>query len=114
MSQVYYEYVHQPGYGRDDHRASELIARAARILGVGGAGAYVAQALGLASHPVPIGSPVVRLPCERGAKTRMVAALRAAHREIGHYVDTSIAVVCVRERAGRVEYRFGRKWVPVS
>lgn len=25
---AYYEYLHQPGYGRDDHRAPELIARA--------------------------------------------------------------------------------------
>lgn len=44
----------------------------------------------------------------------MIAALRAAHREIGHYVDTSITVVCVRERAGRIEYRYGRKWVPAT
>jgi hypothetical protein len=114
MSKAHYEYLHQPGYGRDDHRASELIARAARILGAGSTDAYVAQALGFAPHPVPMGSIAVRLPCERGTKARMIAALRAARREVGHYVDTSIAVVCVRERAGRIEHRYGRKWVPVS
>lgn len=93
---VYYEYLHQPGYGRDDHRADELIARAARILGLDGAHARVAASVGLVSHSVPMGSVFVRLPARRGTKARMVSALRSARAEIGHYVDTSIAVVRVR------------------
>lgn len=128
MSRAHYEYVHQAGYGRDDHRADELIARAARILGLDGSHAYVAASVGLVSHAVPMGRAQVRLPAVRGARARMVSALRAARREIGHYVDTSIAVVCVRTRVvegedGRhywtrptrvTEHRHGHTWVTVD
>ena len=92
----YYEYAHRAGYGRDDHRANELIARAARLLGLD-TGMRVAQCIGLASHAVPMGGATVRLDGAK-ARTRMIRALREARTEIGYYVDVSIVVVCRRER----------------
>lgn len=91
----YYEYVHHAGYGRDDHMADELIARAARQLGLA-TGSRIAQACGLASHSVPMGSCTVRMPAERGTAARMRAALRRARSELRGYVDCSISVDCLR------------------
>lgn len=94
---VTYEYEHRAGYGRDDHMAEELIARAARQLGLDTSD-RIAQCIGLASHPVPMGTSTVRLAAGRGVRQRMSRALRAAHEEIGHYVDVRIDVVRIRTR----------------
>ncbi len=40
---THYIYAHRAGYGRDDHMADEIIARAARRLDLEGAGEYIAQ-----------------------------------------------------------------------
>ena len=77
----YYTYQHVPGWGRDDHMASEIIARAATHLGIGGASREVAAAAGLASHSAPH-VVEVRLPVERGVANRMRGALRRAKSEV--------------------------------
>jgi hypothetical protein len=91
----YYEYRHIPGYGRADHMADELIARAARQLGYTEAQGYIAAACGFASHPVPQGSCTVRLPVARGTAARMRGALRRARREFLRDPDCWIAVAKV-------------------
>ena len=104
----YYEYVHRPGYGRMDHLADEVVARAARRLGTSGTDEYIAACVGLASHTVPMAGVSVRLPSGPGVRRRMVAALRAAERETlgGRYVDTRIDIECVRTiRWRRGEHR---------
>ncbi len=116
-----YEYVHRPGYGRDDHMADEIIARAARILGLAGAGQYVQAATGMAPHPVPMGRARVSLPSGLGVRARMEAALREARTEVVCR-DCAIEVVLVRRRRveerGRtyrvVEHRRGRDWIEVE
>lgn len=113
---TYYEYVHRAGYGRDDHMADEIIARAARHLGMDTDG-YLAQAVGLASHAVPMDRARVRLRAERGVRARMQRALRDARREVLSR-DTLIEIVCVRtvyEGDWRVrEERRGRQWIAVA
>lgn len=93
---AYYEYIHRAGYGRDDHMADEIIARAARILGYAADG-YIARAAGLASHPVPLGGVTVRLQADRGARQRMLSALRATRREVLSN-DCHISIVRMRVR----------------
>jgi hypothetical protein len=92
---TYYEYQHVPGYGRDDYMAEEIIARAARRLGAVGADHYIAQAVGLASHPIPLGSVEVRVPGGPGVRRRMERALSAARREVRHR-DCLIEIVAYR------------------
>jgi hypothetical protein len=77
----YYTYVHRPGYGRDDHMAPEILARAAAILGLQGADHAVAQALGLEGHACPLGIPEIRISSGQGVRGRMAAALRQARRD---------------------------------
>lgn len=89
----YYTYEHRPGWGRDDHLADEVIARAARQLGIAGTGSYIAQHLGLASHPCPNGTAEVRVAAVRGAKARMRGALRRARREFRRNPDCAIVIV---------------------
>jgi hypothetical protein len=118
MATTYYEYVHSPGYGRDDHRADELIARAARHLGAAGASAHVITALGLVSHGVPMGAASIRVPAGRGVRQRMLRAIRAAFVEC-RQPSCAIGVRCYRERwttdrgaRYRVtEERCGRHWI---
>lgn len=111
---AHYEYMHRAGYGPDDHRAAEVIARAARALGLSGAAHAVAQQSGFAPHPVGIGY-CVRMPACPGVRRTMEAALRRARRELGR-VDCRIDVVCVEietdaERGERIEFhRHGREW----
>lgn len=93
MSRAYYELVHHAGYGRDDHLADEVIARAARILGLSGADGYIAAAAGFASHACPMEHAVVRLPVARGVAVRLRAAVRRAKREYLRRPDCCIAVV---------------------
>lgn len=120
----YYEYVHRPGFGRADHLADEIIARAARHLGARGCDGYIAACVGLASHAAPMPGASVRLAAGPGVRRRMVAALRAAERELfgERYVDTWIVVECVRTRCYRRgeqvvrvhEVRRGRRWEEVE
>lgn len=97
--QSYYTYRHRAGYGRDDHMADEIIARAARRLGGDTAG-YIAQAVGLASHAVPMDSLRVSLPAAAGVRRRMERALRLASREVPRR-DCRIDVVRVTVSRGR-------------
>lgn len=124
MQKARYEYQHYAGYGRDDHMADEIIARAARHLGFDGAGEYVLAARGFVSHAVPMGSPVVSLPCCPGVRRRMLSALRKAMREVLSN-DCAISVVCRRERLVRsgaewsrdtivTEERRGARWIIVD
>lgn len=76
-----YAYVHHAGYGRDDHMADELIARAIRQLG-GDTGSAIAAHVGLASHPIPAPGVAVYLEGHEN-KRRMVSAMRRAKREPG-------------------------------
>lgn len=78
---THYRYRHQPGYGGHDHMADEIIARAARRLGLD-TGAYITQAAGYAAHGVPMAHAVVRLPVGRGVQRRMADALRWARLEV--------------------------------
>lgn len=127
---AHYEYVHRAGYGRMDHLADEIIARAARRLGASGADGYIAACVGLASHSVPMAGASFRLPAGPGVRRKMISALRAAEKETlgGRYVDTRIDIECVRTvRYGRGEHREwpshavcvrevrrGRRWVEES
>ena len=112
-----YEYQHRAGYGRDDHLADELIARAARQLGCD-VDARIAAHAGFISHPCPIGAGTVRLPVERGTRARMEGALRRARNEFLHRPDCAVVVVCIRRRREDgmlvTEERRGRAWVPIS
>lgn len=129
MAQSYYEYHHAHGYGRDDHMADEIIARAARRLGED-TGRYIAQAAGLASHSVPMRSMSVRLPAGPGVRARMERALHEARQEVARR-DCAISVVCSRcevvypdDDTGRgreysvptriYEQRRGTRWVVVA
>lgn len=97
--QRYYTFVHYPGYGREDHLADDLIARAVRQLG-GDTSHLVAQHLGLLSHAVPTNSLEVRLPAQRGVAARMRGALRRARREYPHRAygpDCAVVVELVEE-----------------
>lgn len=118
MSYSYYTYVHRAGYGRDDHMADELIARAIRALGVPGAEASIAAAVGLASHAVPMDGANVRIPAGPGVRVQMERALRSARREFARRPDLSVTVVCCRKirRDGRIiiEERHGARWVAIS
>jgi hypothetical protein len=96
MTTTHYEYRHLAGHGRDDHMAGEIIARAARQLGMDSDG-YIAAAAGLASHAVPLADPCVRLPSAPGVRMRMERALEAARREVSRR-DCWIFVACVRTR----------------
>lgn len=116
---TYYEYAHLAGYGREDHLADEVIARAARALGLDGADAYIAEAVGLASHAVG-NRALVRMPAGPGVRLRMERALRTARTEIR--ADCRIVVRCLREVRERadgerdvhviIERRSGTAWVP--
>ena len=107
---TYYEYRHRPGYGRDDHMADEVIARAARRLGSGGCDDHIAASLGLVSHPVPLGGVEYRMPAAPGVRRRMERALSAAQQEFARRQDCWVYVACVRERNGVREVRRGSRW----
>lgn len=92
-----YQYVHRPGYGRDDHLAGEWIARAIRQLGISGTDAYISAAMGFASHPVPMDLPEFSLPAGRGVRQKMEAALRRAAREFQRRPDCYIVVTRVED-----------------
>lgn len=94
-----YEYEHRPGYGRHDHLADEVIARAAAYLGYD-TGDVIAQHMGLASHPVPLPGIELRVPNESGAWHRMHAALARARRDV-------LPHCVVQARIGVVSYRMG-------
>lgn len=89
----HYTYRHRAGYGREDHLADELIARAIRQLGISGVEGTIAAHLGLTSHAVPVVGVNVVLPARRGVKARMLGALRRARREVGRYWDCAVTVV---------------------
>ena len=77
---TYYTYVHLAGYSRVDHLAPELIARAARRLGLD-TGSAIAAACGLVSHAVPSSCGEVRVSSSPTTRRRMLSALRAARGE---------------------------------
>lgn len=113
MTTTYYTFRHFPGHGRDDHMADEIIARAARRLGLD-TDARIRQHIGFASHSVPMGGIVISVPVARGAKARMLRALRAAKAEItAKYISCLVAVVKEREADGRVEWYSpsSRAWI---
>jgi len=93
----YYTYIHRAGYGRDDHRAPEIIARAALHLGLDGAEHAVLQSIGFASHACPLHVGEVRLPYAAGMRHKMVRALRLAFRE-ARQPDCRVDVQYRRER----------------
>jgi len=101
---AYYHYHHAPGYGRDDHMAGEVIARAARQLGYD-TDHLIAQHMGLAAHAVPIGSCDVRVPATLGVqgrvRRRMTRALARAYREFARRPDCTIYVALCRPPADR-------------
>ena len=86
-----YTYRHHPGRGSTDHLADEVIARAARILGLPGADAYVRQAAGYDAHAVPMPRPRVTL-WGADARKRMEAALVEARAAMPCRVSCVIAV----------------------
>jgi hypothetical protein len=129
-STTYYTYRHWQGYGREDHLANELIARAMRRLGLS-TGTYIAASMGLLSHPVPMASPDSRMSPAPGIRSRMETALRRAKLEMAccwgrrHGPDCSVSVECYRERVVSdttggcfysrptrlIERRDGHRWV---
>lgn len=132
----YYCYVHRSGYGQHDHLAGEVIARAARRLGLD-IGDRVAQCVGLASHAVPMVQATVQLAPVKGVRERMARALLSARAEMPIRVSCSIEIErrCEEEetlasgvyddpqtgerRAWRrvkrtVFRRVEREWIPVS
>lgn len=92
----YYVYNNKQGYGHTDHLAPEVIARAARLLGLAGADEAVLQHAGFASHAVGVSSSV-RLPYAKGVGKRMQKALDAAREEMPCRVSTCIEVQRRRE-----------------
>lgn len=114
----YYTYESRPGYGRDDHMADEIIARAARRLGLAGAERFILQAAGFVSHAVGE-SAEVRIEGTPGTRRRMERALSAARREVMR-PDCRIVICCYRTRWERdedgalvrvTERRRGNAWV---
>lgn len=116
----YYEYRHYAGYGRHDHMADEIIARAAAYLGADGAGEHLLRCVGLADHAVGDMGCTVRMPYAPGVRAQMERALRQAYGDMrrNHWArDCRIEVVCLRQRSGKrgieTEIREGRRWMPV-
>jgi hypothetical protein len=117
----YYEMVHRAGYGSDGHLAPEVIARAARHLGLVGDD-EVHRHIGHAASPAEE-ARTVRLDVGPGIRARMVAALSAARGEFERRPGCCIEVVKRRVRLEQpddwttirvVEERQGRRWVTLS
>lgn len=96
MTTERYEYEHVAGYSRLDHLAEEIIARAARHLGLAG-DRDVARELGMVSRAVGGGSVRVSLPVARGTRQRMRGALRRAEAEMGG--GASLPMIVIRRVA---------------
>jgi hypothetical protein len=98
MATDYLTLWHAAGYGRDDHLAGEVIARAARILGWVDADDYIMAAVGMGAHAVPQGNPQIRVPYSPAAKRAMERAIRDARHEFARRPDCSVSVRRLRTR----------------
>lgn len=75
-------YRHHPGHGSTDHLAAEIIARAARILGLDGAEQAVRQTAGYAPAAVPMRAAVTLRGDGRSVRPAMTRAIRDARDEM--------------------------------
>jgi hypothetical protein len=96
MAMYQMSYQHRAGYGRHDHLAQEVIARAMRRLGYD-TEHLIAQHVGLAAHPCPLQAIKVRLIAKDAKEaariaTQMRQAISAARCELPIRPDTRIDV----------------------
>lgn len=116
---TYYIYSHHPGYGRHDHMAPEIIARALSYLGHDNMNHMILASMGFLSHGCPLNVHDVKIPSRPGMRRKMERALRRAYafmRERSWAWDTYITVECYRERKSKdektvLEVRKENKWV---